>query len=230
MPTQTEVDAACEAMAARGETPTVEAVRLALGASPNTVTPLVRAWKEANKPARRVQAADAAPIEPGALPPALQRVLDALSGAIGKAVTEAEEAERRRARLAADAAVATALEQVADAQKLAADEREATEAVRREVGELQDALAAKDREIARLSGLLSERDGVLAGLRTEAAVANQKAEGERQRAERAEAGRTEAELAAREAVGRAAKAEGEAAALRAELAVGGKPRRAAGDD
>jgi hypothetical protein len=52
MPTQTEVDAACEAIAARGETPTVEAVRLALGASPNTVTPMVRAWKEANKPAR----------------------------------------------------------------------------------------------------------------------------------------------------------------------------------
>ena len=171
---------------------------------------MVRAWKEANKPARRgVQAAEAAPAEPAALPPAVQRVIDALSVAIGKAVTEAEEAERRRARLAADAAVAAAMEQVAEAQKLAADEREATEAVRREVGELQAVVAAKDLEITRLSGLLSERDGMLAGLRTEAAVFEQKAASERERAERAEAGRTEAELAAREAVGRAAKAEGE---------------------
>lgn len=236
MPTQPEVDAACEAIAARGDVPTVELVRLALGASPNTVTPLVRAWKEANRP-KRAAAMDLPPADPVAVSPAVQRALEMLSGAIVRTVTEAEDAERRRARAAADAAVAEAMEQVADARKLAADEREATEAVRREVEDLQAAIAAKGQEIARLSTLLSERDATLAELRTAAAVADQRAEGERQRAERAEAEadrlrreRAEGEIATRDAIGRAAKAEGEAAALRAELAAGapGKPRRGGG--
>ena len=157
-------------------------------------------------------------------------MFDALSGSIIKAITEAEEAERRRARLASDAAVAAAQEQVADAQKLAADEREATEAVRAEVVEIGRMILAKDQEIARLAALLSERDTVLADLRTEAAVARQAADGERQRAERAEIERTKAELAARDAIGRAAKMEGEMAALQAKHGTPPKPRRAAGAD
>ena len=47
-------------------------------------------------------------------------------------------------------------------------------------------MVAKDQEIERLTGLLAERDHALAALRTEAAVANQRADGERLRAERAE--------------------------------------------
>jgi hypothetical protein len=42
-------------------------------------------------------------------------------------------------------------------------------------------LVAKDQEIERLTGLLAERDTLLANLRTEVAVAGQRAEGRRGR-------------------------------------------------
>jgi hypothetical protein len=72
---------------------------------------------------------------------------------------------------------------------------------------------------------IASSQATVAGLQTQGAVARQKAEGERQRAERAEADaerlrreRAESETVARDAVARAVKAEGEIEALRAELA------------
>jgi colicin import membrane protein len=239
MATQTEVDAACEAIAARGERPTVERVRVELGGgSPNALTPMVRAWKEA----RQQPHADVQQVgihaDPVPLPAAIQRVLDGMSAAVaglapafGMAIAEVAEAERRRSRLEVDAAMARARAEVEEARLAVQDERETTEAVRNEVVEQEQAMVAKDQEIDRLTGLLAERDHALAALTTEAAVARQAAAGERLRAERAEAEadrlrqeRADGETAVREAIARAAKAEGEVAALRAEQAAAAAPQ------
>jgi colicin import membrane protein len=240
--TQTDVDTACEAIAARGERPTVERVRVELGGgSPNALTPMVRAWKEARQQPRTdmQQVGISADLVP--LPVAIQRAIDGLSAAVASlapafsvAVAEVAEVERRRSRLEVEAAVARARADVEEARLAAEDERSATEAVRNEVMEQEKAMVAKDQEIERLTGLLAERDHALAVLTTDVAVARQAAAGERLRAERAEAEvdllrqeRAEGETAARAAIARAAKAEGEVAALRAEhtAAAAPKPRR-----
>ena len=76
---QHEVNAACDAIIARGERPTVERVRVELGGgSPNSLTPQVRAWKEASQPPGDASA-PAPPVEPTALPASIQRALDSLS-------------------------------------------------------------------------------------------------------------------------------------------------------
>jgi chromosome segregation ATPase len=219
------VNAACEAITARGERPTVELVRSELkGGSPNALTPMVRTWKESRQPPADAQQV-AVPAEPITLPAAIQRAIDGLSASFGAAVAEAAETERRRSRLEVEAAVTRARAEVEEARLAADDERSATEAVRNEVMEQEAALVTKDQEIARLTVMLAERDQALTELKTAAAVAPQKADGERLRAERAEAEaerlrqeRTESEAVARDAIARATKAEGEVAGLRTELA------------
>ena len=50
MATQEVVNRACDAILARGERPTVDRVRTELGGgSPNSLTPLVRAWADARR-------------------------------------------------------------------------------------------------------------------------------------------------------------------------------------
>jgi colicin import membrane protein len=225
MATQTEVDAACEAIAARGERPTVERVRVELGGgSPNALTPMVRAWKEARQQPRADVQQVGTSADPMPLPAAIQRAIDGLSAAVaGLAPAFAmaiAEIERRRSRLEVDAATARARAEVEEARLVAEDERSAT--------------AGKNQEIERLGTVLAERDQALAALTTEVAVANQRADGERQRAERAEAEAdrlrqecADSETVARSAIARAAQAEGEVAALRTGHAADAapKPRR-----
>jgi hypothetical protein len=128
-----------------------------------------------------------------------------LTPAFAAVVAEVAVAERRRSRLEVDAAVVRARAEVEDAKLAVLDERETTEAVRAEVAEQEAVMTAKDQEIERLTRPLAERDGVLAGLRTEAAVARQAADGKRQRADRAEAeaDRLRQERADRDAIARA---------------------------
>jgi Plasmid replication region DNA-binding N-term len=86
--TQTEVDAACEAIAARGERPTVERVRVELGGgSPNALTPLVRAWKEARQQPRAEPQQIGTSADPMPLP------IDGLAPVIGSAVARAAKVE-----------------------------------------------------------------------------------------------------------------------------------------
>jgi colicin import membrane protein len=139
-----------------------------------------------------------------------------------------------------EAATAEAQKQIDEARQQAEDERAATEAVRAEAGQLERAIAEKDAEIASLLTRLEEIQRTTGELRAACAIADQKAEGERRRAERGEAEaqasrqeRIASEAAAREAIARAAKVEGENATLRAELAAergqrsepAAKPRR-----
>lgn len=315
MVTQDQVNEICASLQARGERPTVDRVRAELGGgSPNALTPLVRIWRESQGQKGLEAPPPAAPIEPGTLPTAIQRAIDALTVAVtnlgpafSQAVADVAETERRRSRLEVESAAAGARAQVAEARLAAEDERAATNSVRAEVLELEAAIGAKDAEARQLADALAARDQVLAEraaeverlagrieqeraaraeadtrlaelqdqvqtsrsaaaaaqaiaaaadaeaqrqrdlvtataarldaalatiaeLRTEAAVARQAVDGERQRAERAELERTTAELAAREAIGKAAKMEGEIATLRGDHAAPKKPRRDAGAD
>jgi len=156
MATQDQANAACEAIAARGERPTVERVRVELGGgSPNLLTPMVRAWKEAQRQSGSVEAAQAvAPVDPGTLPAAIQRAIEGVSAAVANlapafsgAVTEIAETERRRSRLEVEAALAGAKAQIEEARLSAEDERSTTDSVRVEV-------ADKDAEISRLNEAL----------------------------------------------------------------------------
>lgn len=164
MATQDEVSAACDRLIARGERASVDKVREELGGgSLNSLTPLVRAWREA----RQAPGADARPAvlaEPVALPVSIQRAVDALSAAVaglvpafGAAVAEVAETERRRSRLEVDAAATRAAAEVEEARQTAADERALTDAVRAEATGLETALAAKEDEIARLTVLTAEQ-------------------------------------------------------------------------
>lgn len=187
MPVNTEtVTAACEALRARGFVPTVELVRRELpgGGSPNAITPLVRAWKDAEharRAAAEVQPEDPLAAEARTLPPPLQRVLDALTAAVAniplaanQALAEVAETERRRSALDVDAARRAAQEQVAAARAEAADERANTDAVRAEVDEKEaelgrltrerdEAWQAVDDAKARVGTLEQERDQALKG-------------------------------------------------------------------
>ncbi len=165
MATQEQVNAACEAIEARGERATVDRVRAELGGgSPNSLTPMVRQWRAGQGTRRTESPAPVAPIEPGALPAAVQRVMDALTAgvaalgpAFGQAAAEVAETERRRSRLEVEAAAAGARAQVEEFRLAAEDERAATESVRAEVLELEAAIGAKDTEIQQLAASLADR-------------------------------------------------------------------------
>jgi predicted RNase H-like nuclease (RuvC/YqgF family) len=86
-----------------------------------------------------------------------------------------------------EAATAEAQKQIDEARQQAEDERAATEAVRAEAGQLERAIAEKDAEIASLLTRLEEIQRTTGELRAACAIADQKAEGERRRAERGEA-------------------------------------------
>jgi len=165
--TQDEVSAACERIAAHGERPTVERVRVELGGgSPNAITPMVRTWKSIR------QARDAPPpetqgqpaVEPGTLPVVVQRALDHLANAVAAvpttfvaAIAGVAEMERRRSRLELEGAEAAAQQALDEARSAAADERSACDAVRTEASEAAAALVERDREIVTL------REGIAAG-------------------------------------------------------------------
>lgn len=147
MATQQEVDTACEEIRARGERPTVDRVTSFLGGgSPNRLTPMVRAWKEAQRPGVDIPAPAVA--EPGALPQGLQRAIDGIQSALAAlppalvgAIAETAESERRRSRLEVDSARTGAQAQVDEARAAAEDERSATDSVRKEVSEREAELA-----------------------------------------------------------------------------------------
>jgi chromosome segregation ATPase len=164
MATQDEVSAACERLVAGGERASVDRVRGEWGGGwPNSLTPMVRVWREA----RQAPGADvrpAAPAEPIALPASIQRAVDALSAAVaglapafGAAVAEVAETERRRSRLEVDAAATRAAAEVEAARQTAADERALTDAVRAEATGLETSLAAKDLELERLAARTAEQ-------------------------------------------------------------------------
>jgi predicted nucleic acid-binding Zn-ribbon protein len=232
--TQDDVNRACEAIAARGERPTVDRVRGELGGgSPNNLTPLVRAWHDARKHLALPIRKPAAMPEPGSLPPTLQRAFTVMTAALDATIAEITATERRQARSEIEAAAAAAQRQIEEARQQAEDERSATDAVRAEAALLERAIADKNAEIVSLLARLEAAQGTIGELRAASAAAEQKAESERQRATRAEAEaetsrqeRAASEAVAREAIARAATAEGENTALRAE-GVGAREQRQA---
>jgi chromosome segregation ATPase len=214
MATQDEVFAACERLVARGARPTVDRVREELGGgSLNALTPMVRAWREAQQ-APGANLPPAGPAEPITLPTAVQRAVDALSAAVtglvpafGVAIAEVAETERRRSRLEVDAAATRAAAEVEEARQIAADERALTDAVRAEATGLETALAAKDLEIERLAALGAEQT---------AEVERLTALLERERTDRTEAEARVAELTDRLQAARSDTAAAQAAARSAE--------------
>jgi hypothetical protein len=198
--TQEEVNAACAAIAARGERPTVERVRVELqGGSPNSLTPQVRAWKDTQRQLGNEVSRAAIPVEPATLPTPIQRALDNLAMAVGHlplafstAVAEVAEIERRRSRLEVEAIATDAIAKVDEARLAAEDERAATDAVRIEVAQHETAIVAKDSEIERLAAALAERDHALIERTTE--VDRLTARIEQEQARRAEADRRVADL------------------------------------
>ena len=200
MVTQDQVNEICASLQARGERPTVDRVRAELGGgSPNALTPLVRIWRESQGQKGLEAPPPAAPIEPGTLPTAIQRAIDALTVAVtnlgpafSQAVADVAETERRRSRLEVESAAAGARAQVAEARLAAEDERAATDSVRAEVLELEAAIGAKDAEARQLADALAARDQVLA----ERAAEVERLAGriEQERAARAEADTRLAEL------------------------------------
>jgi Plasmid replication region DNA-binding N-term len=74
--TQEMVNRACDAILARGERPTVDRVRTELGGgSPNRLTPLVRAWGDADRQLALPPQTPVAAVDPSNLPPTLQRAI-----------------------------------------------------------------------------------------------------------------------------------------------------------
>lgn len=169
--TQDDVSAACERIAGRGERPTVERVRAELGgASPNVVTPMVRAWRE-RRESRSTASSDSVAqpiIEPGTLPASVQRAFEQLVAAVGAlpqaitaAIVESATIERRRTRLELEAAETAAQNAIGEARGVAADERSACEAVRAEASQVIATLAEREQEIASLQKLLDETQAEL---------------------------------------------------------------------
>ena len=170
MATQDEVDGACVAISARGERPTVDRVRTELGGgSPNSLTPMVRTWKDAQRqqssPAAR-QTADAS--EPTPLPASIQHAVVAITSAVGalapafaEAIAGVAESERRRTRMEIEAMEAGAKAQVEDAKASADDERATTDLVRQEVSEKEAEITALT---ARIHGLEGEGESLVTEL------------------------------------------------------------------
>lgn len=228
MAIQEEVNRACDAILARGERPTVDRVRTELGGgSPNRLTPLVRAWTDTRRQLALPTQNPAVAVDPSSLPPTLQRAITVLTVALDAAVAEVATAERRHARSKTEAILATTQQQIEEAQQRAQDERAATEAVRAEAAQLERSLSVKNEEIGALLAKLDTVQAEVAELRIAKAIAEQKAEADRQRADRADMDaerrlkeRVDGEAFARDAIARAAKAEGEIAALCSERATG----------
>jgi chromosome segregation ATPase len=156
---QDEVDAACVAIAGRGERPTVDRVRTELGSgSFSSLTPQVRAWKEAQRAAPTTGAVqeEARTTDPAVLPPQVQTVVETalatlttvaatlggLAPAFAAATAGAAEIERRRTRLEVEGIEAGAAARVAEAMAAAEDERANTDLVRTEVSERENEIAA----------------------------------------------------------------------------------------
>lgn len=155
--TPESVNAACEAIAARGERPTAERVRLELGGgSPNTVLILLNAWKDARKAGGAKRQAPEPPPAPDGdvVTPEAVNAVDNISRGILAMLTSVIEQERARAsaaqqaiQAAADQKVALARqaadEQVADLQKQAAEELDDARAEALEMADLVEALTTE---------------------------------------------------------------------------------------
>lgn len=166
---QTDVDAACEALKGEGQRPTVELVRLALKASPNSVTSYVRAWKRANED-RIAGAATVAhePVELASLPPAAQRVIESVQKAIDtlpmalfSVIADTAEAERARSRLELQSAATGYQAQIDAARADAADERSAADSNAARADELEIRVTELESDVAARTAvetdLVSER-------------------------------------------------------------------------
>lgn len=162
---QAEVDAACEAVLARGDRPTVDRVREYLGGgSPNKLTPLVRAWKERRKEGAKTPPplsldTGQKPVEtPAAARPAvdaLSSAVEALRGAVDglprafvQVAAAAAETERRRSDLEIQSIKAASDAQVREVVAETADERGLVDLLRQEVD-------TKDAELADLGARLA---------------------------------------------------------------------------
>lgn len=170
------VAAACEAIAARRETPTVDRVRAELkGGSPNRLTPLVRDWKAAQRdqPTVAVQPNAVDATDPAALPAAIQQplmavtaALAALAPAVAEVLAGAAEAERRRTHYQIDQIEIRALERIEAAQAAAEEEEANTDLVRRECTE-------READVARLTSELESLTGQVTSLTIELEQARQ---------------------------------------------------------
>lgn len=152
--------AACERIANRGESPTVELVRAELGCGTYTrITPAVREWKELHSTATgpSSELVEHGQEEASALPAAVQKIRDALAAAVESlpaactaAIAETAATERRHARLELDAirmATETDLEQ---ARRAAADAQSECDALRSEMVGMTAAAVQRDEELAKL--------------------------------------------------------------------------------
>ena len=200
---QDEVDAACVAITGRGERPTVEKVRAELGGgSFSSLTPQVRAWKEALRaaPTNGAVQEEARTADLAVLPPQVQTVVETalatlttvattlggLAPAFAAATAGAAEVERRRTRLEIEGIEAGAKARVAEAMAAAEDERANTDFIRTEVSERESDIAALD--AARLDAVAAAA-AVQKRLETEKAALGGELDNERAllRAERAAA-------------------------------------------
>ena len=220
--TKDTVWTACDALRARGERVSVNAIRSELGGgSPNAILPHLQSWRAQAETARPQAEADERPATDGAVStlealPEVGRALDALQGVVLEAVNRVREGERRQAEereRALQQAHATELEAIR--RQHAAD----IEALRRQLddvnADLADALStveqveALNEELTRLRPLEGElRDARLHGHRmaTERDRANADARVWQERLAKVEADLAsahEATAAAREAKGAA---------------------------
>jgi len=160
-------------MATRGERPTVERVRAELGGSPNSITPLVREWRETRQTedAPHPGASGQPVVEPGTLAVVIRRALEQLAHAVAAlpaacvaATAEVAEKERRRSQLELEAGNATAQQALNEARALAEDERSACDAVRSEASEATTRLAEREQEIVTLRQIIEADKAQIASL------------------------------------------------------------------
>lgn len=187
---QAEVDAACEAILARGERPTVDRVRDHLGGgSPNRLTPLVRAWKARWRAGARTPPPPSLDTEqrPAETPVVAQPAVDALSNAVEalrsaldglprafvQVASVAAETERRRSDLEVQSIKAATDAQVREAAAETADERGLVDLLREEVDakeaeavDLAARLGHARAEALRFQTALGDEESKAAELRT----------------------------------------------------------------
>lgn len=145
-----QVRSAAEAVAGRGEKPTIERVRNELGGgSPNKIHPILQSWKAEQKAEQVVEhddqvQADASTALVPMVPADVSAALDALSLAVRAAIQGAEDRERAAGRAAVDAVTSQlqAVQRQASAQVEAAQaDLDAAESIIAELSGTNDDLA-----------------------------------------------------------------------------------------
>ncbi len=162
------VTEAADSITARGEKPTVEAIRVALGGSPNTICHLLRAWRQtkAGQPAANTEVAQPEPapdvvqdISSIEALPEVEHALDHLTATIMKTMTAQVERERAKAANTVQAVQSACDQKVSLARQAADQQVEDVQALARE------AQAEADEMYAALSNTVetteAERDALI---------------------------------------------------------------------